>query len=215
MSTTTNMRSGRGPGRPPKAEAGDTKSTLVEAALTLFAQHGYAGTSIRAITREVGLSESVLYAHFESKRAVYAAVMDLAGPGIPLTALDDVPSDADPATFIASFARQVFTAWDRPQARQIISLVAREGIGRDEGLVSGIELALQRLAELFARWIGEGKVRGDLGSADELAYALLSPIGHARLLWLHADATPEQRRNAHRRVTGHAELFARAVTPGV
>jgi len=58
--------SGRRRGRPPKAAAGDTKEELLQAALALFAAKGYEGTSVRDIARSVGLSESVLYAHFES-----------------------------------------------------------------------------------------------------------------------------------------------------
>jgi hypothetical protein len=63
-----------------------------------------------------------------------------------------------------------------------------------------------------APWIEERKMRGDLGSAEDLAYALLSPIAHARLLWLHGGATEERRRAARDRVTRHADLFANAVT---
>ena len=73
--TETATGAGRRRGRPPKAEAGDTKDALLQAALGLFAEKGYEGTSVRAIAREVGLSESVLYAHFDSKRAIFDAVL--------------------------------------------------------------------------------------------------------------------------------------------
>lgn len=65
----------RQPGRPPKTVAGDTKADLKQAALRLFAQRGFAGTSIRAISAAVGLSDSVLYAHFASKQAIFDAVL--------------------------------------------------------------------------------------------------------------------------------------------
>ena len=44
-------------GRPPKAAAVDMKAQLQAAALDLFARNGYAGTSIRAIAREVGVTD--------------------------------------------------------------------------------------------------------------------------------------------------------------
>ena len=78
----------------------------------------------------------------------------------------------------------------------------------------GTERAIRHLAEVFARWIEEGRMRDDLGSAEDLAYALLSPIAHARLLWLHGGATEERRRAARDRVIRHADLFARTVTVG-
>ncbi len=209
---TTNHKSGRRPGRPPKAEAGDTKGALVEAAMTLFARHGYAGTSIRAIAREVGLSESVLYAHFEGKRAIYDAAMALAGPGVAIAAVEATPG-AEPGEFIRAFADHVLTAWDTPQGRRVIDLVSRDGLIHDDMLIGGIERALQGLAGVFAGWIGERRIRDDLGSPEDLAYALLAPVAHARLLWLHGDATVERRRAARERVTRHADLFARSVAP--
>jgi AcrR family transcriptional regulator len=207
VSATTSRR----PGRPPKAEAGDTKAALVDAALLLFSRHGYAGTSIRAIAREVGLSESVLYAHFPNKHAIYEAAMALAGPGAATLSLDDAPDD--PAACVRSYAARLLAAWDTPQARQVTSLVSRDGLIHDEMLKSGIEDALAHLAQAFARWIADGAIRDDLGGPDELAFALLAPIAHARMLWLHSDATDAQREAARRRVAAHADLFARAMVP--
>jgi AcrR family transcriptional regulator len=203
----------RGPGRPPKAEAGDTKAELIDVALRLFAEHGYAGTSIRAIAREIGLSESVLYAHFASKQAIYDAAMKLVGPQVAISALAVAPADADPSDFIHAFADRVLAAWDTPRARQVISLISRDGLLHDSTLTDGIERAVERLAEVFARWIEERRIRADLGSPEDLAYALLSPIAHARVLWLHGDATPERRQAARDRITRHADLFARTVSP--
>jgi AcrR family transcriptional regulator len=205
----TRVTTTRRPGRPPKAEAGDTKAALIEAALRLFARHGYAGTSIRAIAREVGLSESVLYAHFTGKRAIYEAAMSLVGPQAALVALGDGPEE--PGEFVRAFGERVLAAWDTPQARQSISLISRDGLIHDEMLGLGIERALAGLAEVFARWLAEGRVRDDLGSAEDLAYSLLGPVAHARVMWLHDDATPEQRELARNRIRAHAALFARAL----
>ncbi|MFI6734603.1 TetR/AcrR family transcriptional regulator [Nonomuraea sp. NPDC050451] len=207
----SSITSGRRPGRPSKAEAGDTKAALLDAALRLFAQKGYAGTSIRAIAREVGLSESVLYAHFASKQAIYDAAMSLAGPQAADVALDEAPDD--PAAFVESFAARVLAAWDTPQSRQVMSLVSRDGLIHDDALSAGIENVLGHLAEVFARWQSEERIRTDLGTPDDLAYALLAPIAHARLLWLHGDATEAQRERARDRIKAHATLFAKTLTP--
>lgn len=207
MTTTTSRRR---PGRPPKAEAGDTKTALLDAALRLFAQHGYAGTSIRAIAREVGLSESVLYAHFDGKRAIYDAAMALAGPQAALVAMEDAPED--PAAFIESFAAHLLASWDTPRSRQVTSLVSRDGLIHDETLNTGIENALSHLAGIFAAWLSKGLIRKDLGTPEDLAYGLLAPIAHARMLWLHNEATPAQLALARHRITSHATLYTHTLT---
>lgn len=56
--------------------AKDTKSRLLEAALELFAQNGYAGTNIRELSASLGLGKSSLYRHFESKEDVWNALID-------------------------------------------------------------------------------------------------------------------------------------------
>jgi AcrR family transcriptional regulator len=201
-------------GRPPKAEAGDTKGALLQAALRLFAEKGYAGTSVRAIAREVGLSESVLYAHFASKRAIFEAVLGQFGPPSALPvfgSVDPALADTDPRAFVRMLAGRVAEAWEAPEARQLISLMVRDGLVHDPALVAGIIEAMERLAVLFQHWIDGGWIDRDLGTPWDLAYALISPIAQARLLWQHGGSTPDDLAMARDRAERHAEFFVRAV----
>jgi AcrR family transcriptional regulator len=51
----------------PRHRFTDTRQRIEEAATKLFVERGITETSVRAITREVGISEGALYRHFESK----------------------------------------------------------------------------------------------------------------------------------------------------
>ncbi|WP_345984329.1 TetR/AcrR family transcriptional regulator [Sulfurimonas sp. HSL-1656] len=55
-------------------KGGDTKKLIEEAAMDLFAEHGYKGASVRKIAAKVGIRESALYNHFENKEAIFLAV---------------------------------------------------------------------------------------------------------------------------------------------
>ena len=212
--TVTGTASGRRPGRPPKADAGDTKGALLQAALALFAAKGYEGTSVREIARSVGLSESVLYAHFDGKRAIFDAVLAQLGPLSAITVLDDLDpgsADRDPPGFIRSLVTRAIDEWASPQSRQLISLMSHDDLLHDPALAAGISASLGSLAALFGRWIEAGTLAADLGSPSDLAYALMSPVALARVLWLHGGAGPEEIEAARERAARHAELFIRAV----
>jgi AcrR family transcriptional regulator len=201
-------------GRPPKAEAGDTKGALLQAALKLFAEKGYAGTSVRAIAREVGLSESVMYAHFAGKRAIFDAVLERLGPASTLPLLGSVDPaliDSDPPAFVRALVAAIVEAWAAPDSRQLISLMVRDGLVHDPALVAGILEAVERVAGLFAHWIEDGRIAPETGAPQDLAYALISPVAQARLLWQHGGSTPEDLAVARERGRRHAEFFVRAV----
>ncbi len=51
----------------PRHRFTDTRQRIEEAATKLFVARGITETSVRHITREVGISEGALYRHFESK----------------------------------------------------------------------------------------------------------------------------------------------------
>ncbi|WP_207934554.1 TetR/AcrR family transcriptional regulator [Actinomadura sp. KC06] len=214
MSIRPDGQARRRPGRPPKTQAGDTKSELVEAALRLFAQKGYTGTSIRAIAREVGLSESVLYAHFASKQDIFDAAVAKLGPQGLVTGRESLGhdlADRDPAGYLRALVEHVLDAWDSPSGRLFISLMVRDGLVHRAALGDTIARSMNETGTLFQQWIDAGWIPDGLGRPADLAWALFGPIGQARLLWLHADATPEERQDARERALRHTELFIRAV----
>lgn len=55
-----------------------TKERILEAALTLFAENGYDGTSVEQIATEVGIKAPSLYKHYKSKEDILNALIDSA-----------------------------------------------------------------------------------------------------------------------------------------
>lgn len=206
--------SGRRPGRPRKTEAGNTKEELLRAAVRLFARYGFAGTSIRAIAREVEFSESVLYAHFDNKQAVFDAVLVRYGPQSSTGAVAGVDPDlaeTDPPRFLSELVGGFLEDWDHEESRLLISLVARDGLLHSEALRDALTGMRDYAAGLFVRWIAAGWIPEDLGPADRLAFSFTGPIGQARVLHMHAEASTAERVQACADVLQHVELFSKAV----
>jgi AcrR family transcriptional regulator len=61
-------------GRPASSSTDDTVAAVLAAARALFAAHGYAATSIRAIAEAAGLTHTAIYNHFGSKAQLFTAV---------------------------------------------------------------------------------------------------------------------------------------------
>lgn len=53
-----------------------TKENILDAALVSFAENGYKGTNLRDLAAGMGLSKSALYRHYESKEAIWNALLD-------------------------------------------------------------------------------------------------------------------------------------------
>ena len=56
--------------------ARDTKERMLTAALEMLSQNGYAGTNIRELSESLGLVKSAMYRHFESKDAIWNALLN-------------------------------------------------------------------------------------------------------------------------------------------
>lgn len=55
--------------------AADTKERILEKALSMFSEKGYNGTNLRNLAKELNLSKSALYRHFDSKEAIWDAIL--------------------------------------------------------------------------------------------------------------------------------------------
>jgi AcrR family transcriptional regulator len=63
------------PGRQ-RLPSSERRAAIVRAAVELFAQRGFRGTTTRELASAVGVSEPVLYQHFATKRDLYTAIID-------------------------------------------------------------------------------------------------------------------------------------------
>ena len=56
----------------------NARERILETAIDLFADKGYAGTSVREIVEEAGVSKPVLYYYFQSKEGLFLAILEMA-----------------------------------------------------------------------------------------------------------------------------------------
>ena len=55
----------------------ETRSRILDAALTEFAAHGLAGARAEPIAAAAGVNKALLYYYFESKEKLYAATLEM------------------------------------------------------------------------------------------------------------------------------------------
>ncbi|MCZ2150724.1 MAG: TetR/AcrR family transcriptional regulator [Bryobacterales bacterium] len=66
------------PSSPPKhrMSSGQRRAAIVDAAVQLFSKNGFRGATTRQLAAAVGVSEPVLYLHFQTKRDLYSAIIE-------------------------------------------------------------------------------------------------------------------------------------------
>lgn len=61
---------------PRRLPALERRETIVAAAISLFAERGFRGTTTKELARLSGVTEPVLYQHFATKRDLYSAIIE-------------------------------------------------------------------------------------------------------------------------------------------
>src|ERR1035441_5148426 len=54
----------------------DRRRQLIEVAIDLFSQRGFAGTTTREIAIAAGVTEAIIFRHFATKQDLYAAILE-------------------------------------------------------------------------------------------------------------------------------------------
>jgi AcrR family transcriptional regulator len=60
----------------PRLPASERRAAVLDTACQVFARHSYRGATTAEIAREAGITEPILYRHFESKQALYLACLE-------------------------------------------------------------------------------------------------------------------------------------------
>ncbi|NUS73165.1 MAG: TetR/AcrR family transcriptional regulator [Corynebacteriales bacterium] len=207
------MNAARRIGRPPKEEAGPTRQRLLDVALDLFSEHGFAGTSVRMIARAAEVSDSGLYAHFPSKQAIFDELKGGESPYAAVNLLSKFPvaeHQHDPVSFLRSLTATLLKAWDSRRGRKFTKLLLREDLsdGGDDYKAMLDELC-DHLAPYFAQWRKEGTLRETELNAQELAWEYIAAVGYTRLVYLQGG--PATREFGHKAANRHVEFFLDAI----
>jgi AcrR family transcriptional regulator len=148
-----------------------TSERIVDEAMRLFSQHGYAATSIAKIEAAAGLTPGAggLYHHFESKEAVLAAGIErqLSRLGALREIRQVLGSLGDLRAELTLTARYVLAELDSES--ELLRILASDARNRPQLLRSAVEELVSSTFTGFAAWIGE---RAEHPIPDERATAI-------------------------------------------
>jgi AcrR family transcriptional regulator len=189
--------------RPRNADGQRTRQAILDAALDLFAEKGYFGTSLRDIARAVGVRESALYNYFASKDAMFDALIAVEQETklVRLAPILDEPI-ADGRAALERLAVATLESFAEPRQRKLFRILLSDGIrlariGRlnlHDRMGHGRSLS----HEVMRRLVREGWLRP--ADPQILAIAFGSPL----LMWRHLHAI-----DADLPMISHPRTFAR------
>lgn len=120
------MNSMHGPGVGTSALLDPKRQAIVKAARKAFVHEGYAATRIEPIAREAGVSTATLYALFDGKAGLFAAVIDDAADDFAAQ-MDGIRTiEGDARQQLISFAEAYADFMSDPFVRAVFRLVMAE-----------------------------------------------------------------------------------------
>ena len=191
--------------------ASDTKERILEAALGMFSQNGYAGTNIRELSASLGLVKSGVYKHYESKEAIWNALLDemIAYYGEHFGSPEHLPPVPDSLEDLVTMTMRMvdFTVHDEKviMTRKVLTLEQFRDVRARELATKHFLTGLTDIfTRIFTGMMDKGLLRKD--DPAMLAFAYTTPI--SALIHL-CDREPEKTEDAIRQVEAFSRHFIR------
>jgi AcrR family transcriptional regulator len=152
MATTTNHSTER-------------RQQIIDTAMGLFALHGVAGTSMRALADAIGIKAASLYNHFGSKDEIIDAVVERGVRSFErLLAHHADLEDLGPAETLQSCIELWLLLCDENQ--EIVLIFSREPLLLDPARNREFSESTKELISFFERLIDDGIRAGELATDD-------------------------------------------------
>lgn len=186
-----------------------TKERILDEALVMFAENGYKGANLRDLAARLGLSKSALYKHYESKEAIWNALLDRmeAYYAEYFGSVENLPAVPDSCEELVRMAMGLigFTAND-PRIILTRKLLTTEQFHDARVCRLATKHFLEGTAGIFAK-VFEGMMeKGLLKKADPamLAFSFTAPV--SSLIHL-CDREPHRREEAFVRMEAFVRYF--------
>ena len=166
-------------GRPRNADGQRTRQNILDAALDLFAEKGFFGTSLRDVAGAVGVRESALYNYFPSKTALFDAILSAQEDSKleRLAPLADGPID-DGRAVLLRLATSTLGGYIEPREQKLFRILMSDGIRLAKSgqlnLYERMGHSRERLHDILRRLIRDGWLRRT--DPVQLSIAFISPL---------------------------------------
>lgn len=162
--------------QPASDRATDTRSRILDAALTEFSAYGLAGARTDRIAQAAGVNKALLYYYFESKENLYRAALEIISVKIRDRTLAVFLRECSPGERVLRSALEHF---DRILTQhEFQGLMQQEMIRLHKGESSALEILIQRVfapvMTMYQSMVREGIESGELIHADWLQIHLAS-----------------------------------------
>ena len=93
--------------------AAERRAAVLECACRLFSEGSFRGTTTAEIAAEAGVTEPILYRHFDSKRALYLACLETCWQRMRAVWDEKLAAEPDPGLWIATMGRAFIESQER------------------------------------------------------------------------------------------------------
>lgn len=174
MERATPKRTGRRKGGHGRADSG-TRAAILAAARRLFAEHGYASTSLRAIAAEAGVTSPLVIHFFGSKAHLFVEAVQW--PFEPATELPRI-LDGDRARIGERLVRFVVRVWDGEATRNAVMSMLRSASADEKAAALLREFLVHEFFVPLTAALGvsDGTLRANLVSTQILGIAMVRHV---------------------------------------
>ena len=167
-----------------KLAAGERREALLAAALPLFARRGWLGTGTRELAAAGGVTEPILYRHFEDKEGLFLAVLERAAVRLEAVLTRHVSAARGAAARLEALATGLGEILDS-SLDDLRVLEAAASALEEPALADAARTHLTRLSHVLAGLLGgsglakgvDARTAGGLLLEVGLGAAILWPLG--------------------------------------
>ena len=138
-----------------------TEARIIEAAVQLFSQYGFKGTSTRDIADLANVNEATLFRHFAKKTELFWAAADSRLNGVKLNRelQQGLASDADPQTIIPMIVAFITESmFERPELMRLLYVAGFELAGAERLLGEHLGPIFDAINSYFRRCASKGTI---------------------------------------------------------
>ena len=159
-------------------ELSERQKEIIKASLEIIAENGIQSLTIKNLSKKIGLVESAIYRHYESKIQILIALLDSITVETKSNDLAEVKSVI--SVLEKRFENQFFTFTENPA---LVSVIFAEDLFQNEVLLvektkAKVERSISEMAVMIKVGQQKGEIRNDIDS-EQLSIMI---IGSVRML---------------------------------